>query len=73
VTESEYEVLPELDEPVPEVPDLGDDEPVEQAEDAEPTTYEEATAEYDADLDDEDDDNVGQADDSDREAGGDDE
>jgi hypothetical protein len=62
------DVFVEPDEPVEDV-DLGDDEPVE-GEDVEPTTPEEATAGYDPELDDPEDDNTGEADDSDRELGG---
>jgi hypothetical protein len=63
-------VLVEPDEAVDEDVDLGEDEPVD-AEGVPETSIEEATAGYDAELDDPDDDNVGANPDDDRRLGGD--
>jgi len=63
-------VFVEPDEPVDEDVDLGDDEPVD-AEGVPETSIEEATAGYDEELDDPEDDNVGANPDDDRRVGGD--
>jgi hypothetical protein len=62
------DVFVEPDEPVEDV-DLGDDAPVD-AEGVPETSIEEATAGYDEELDDPEDDNVGANPDDDRRVGG---